>query len=115
MGKMGRLPSGFEEFEEFVDYWGVDTSDARWTRRAAAGYDEILRFYDALTPRMEEATAYVERYPLHEMPADAACLFRLLLALMQAAIAVELHQASRVPHSPFPHALKIGAGQQPYS
>ncbi|PHQ64335.1 MAG: hypothetical protein COC10_01430 [Sphingobium sp.] len=59
MGKVGRLPSGFEKFEEFVYYWDVDTSDVRWTRRAAAGYDEILRFYDALTPRMEEeATVY---------------------------------------------------------
>ncbi|MFT3975555.1 MAG: hypothetical protein QM688_00330 [Sphingomonas bacterium] len=111
---MGRLPAGFEEFEEFVDYWDVPTSDERWTRRAGAEYSEILRFYNAMTARMEEATAYVEQYPLNGMPDDAACLFRLLLALMQAAIAVELHQASRVPHSPWPHALKLGTGLQPY-
>ena len=111
---MSRLPPGYEELEEFVDYWDVPTSNERWTRRAAADYPDIVRFYDAMTPRMEEATAYVEEYPLNDMPDDVACLFRLLLALMQAAIAVELHQASRVPHSPFPHALKIGAGLQPY-
>lgn len=111
---MGRLPAGFEEFEEFVDYWDVPTSNDRWDRRAAAEYCEVARFYDAMTPRMEEATAFVEQYPLHEMPDDVGCLFRLLLALMQASLAVELHQASRVPHSPFPHTLKIGAGLQPY-
>lgn len=111
---MGRLPAGFEEFEEFVDYWDVPTSNDRWNRRAAADYGEIVRFYDAMTPRMEEATAFIEQYPLHEMPDDVGCLFRLLLALMQASLAVELHQASRIPHSPFPHTLKIGAGLQPY-
>lgn len=111
---MGRLPPGFDEYEEFVDYWDVSTSDKRWHRRAGAKYEEILRFYEAMTPRMEEATVYVERFPLENMPDDAACLFRLLLALMQAAIAVELHKASRVAHSPFPHPLKIEAGIQPY-
>lgn len=111
---MGRLPQGFEAFEEFVDYWDVPTSHDRWMRRSGADYQDILRFYNAMTPQMEEATAHVERYPLDVMPDDAACLFRLLLALMQAAIAVELHQASRVPNSPWPHTLKMGAGLQPY-
>ncbi len=111
---MGKLPVGFEEFEEFIAYWDVPTSHERWMRRSAASYEEIVRFYAAMTARMEEATAYVEQFPLHAMPDDAACLFRLLLALMQAAIAVELHQASRVPFSPWPHSLRIDAGIQPY-
>ncbi len=111
---MGRLPAGFEDLEEFVDHWDVPTSNERWHRRAGTDYGEIVRFYEAMTLRMEEATAYVEQYPLDDMPEDAGCLFRLLLALMQASMAVELHQASRVPHSPFPHTLKIGAGLQPY-
>ncbi|QKS01107.1 hypothetical protein F9288_16830 [Sphingomonas sp. CL5.1] len=111
---MGRLPAGFEDLEIFVDYWDVPTSNDRWNRRAGAEYKDIVRFYEAMTARMEEATAYVEQYPLDDMPDDVACLFRLLLALMQAAIAVELHQASRVPYSPWPHTLKIGSGLQPY-
>lgn len=111
---MGRLPAGFEDLEEFIDHWDVPTADERWHRRAATEYAEIVRFYDAMIPRMEEATVYVEQFPLDAMPEDAGCLFRLLLALMQASMAVELHQASRVPHSPFPHTLKIGAGLQPY-
>ncbi|MGV7121308.1 hypothetical protein [Sphingopyxis sp. 550A] len=111
---MGRLPAGFEELETFVDYWDVPTSNARWNRRAGADYEEILRFYTAMTARMEEATVHVEQYPLNDMPEDAACLFRLLLALMQASMAVELHKAARVPHSPFPHALEISTGLRPY-
>ncbi|MGC4251012.1 MAG: hypothetical protein QM605_05935 [Sphingobium sp.] len=111
---MGSLPPGFEEFEEFVDYWDVPTSHERWMRRCAAPYDEIVRFYEAMSARMEEATVHVEQYPLNEMPDDTARLFRLLLALMQAAIAVELHQQPRVPHSPWPHSLRIDTGIQPY-
>lgn len=111
---MSRLPVPFAELEEFVDYWDVPTSHERWMRRSDADYAQTKRFYEVMTPRMEAAAAYVEQYPLHAMPEDAACLFRLLLALMQASIAVELHQAARVPQSPWPHTLKMAASFQPF-
>jgi hypothetical protein len=111
---MTRLPVAFADLEPFVDHWDVPTSQERWMRRSGTDYPEIVRFYDAMTPRMEEATVYVEQFPLDAMPEDAGCLFRLLLALMQASMAVELHQASRVPQSPWPHSLKIAAGFQPF-
>lgn len=111
---MANLPKGFEELEEFVAYWDVPTSHDRWIQRSGADYQEIVRFHDAMTARMEDATVYVEQYPLHDLPDDAACLFRLLLAMMQTTVAVEVLQAPLVSFAPWPHTLKISAGLQPY-
>jgi hypothetical protein len=112
--RMNRLPKGFESLEPFVEHWDVPTSHERWNRRASTPYPDIERFYAAMFARAEEATAYVEQFSLDAMPEDAARLFRLVLALNHASIAVELHQASRVPHSPFPHSLRLVSGMQPH-
>jgi len=109
-----RLPAGFEELDPFVDDWDLPTSHERWIRRNAAAYSEIVRFYEAMFARAEEATQLVERYPLHTLPDDVARLYRLVLALAHAAIAVELHQAAHSPHSPISHGLRLEAGIQPY-
>jgi hypothetical protein len=109
-----RLPSAFADLEKFVDQWDVPTSHARWIRRSETEFSKIREFYDAMFARAEEATTFVEQYPLHHLPDDVACLFRLLLALTQAAVAVEVHNASRVAHSPLPHSLKIVVGVQPH-
>lgn len=109
-----RLPAAFADLEHFVDYWDVPTSHQRWIRRSETEFGKIKEFYDAMLARAEDATAFVEQYPLHQQPDDVACLFRLLLALTQVAVAVEVHNASRVAHSSLPHSLKIVAGVQPH-
>ncbi|MGE0487027.1 MAG: hypothetical protein AB7Q81_22945 [Gammaproteobacteria bacterium] len=108
-----RLPAGFEDLEPFLDAWDRPTSHARWIHRNQAPYAEVLRFYEAMLARVEEATALVERHPLDALPDDVARLFRLVLALAHAAIAVELHQASHSPWSPTEHGLRLEAGIQP--
>ncbi len=108
------LPAGFEDLEEFVAHWDHQTSHERWTRRLTTPYPEVLRFYSAMSARAEEATQLIERYPLDAMPAEVARLFRLVLALTQAGVAVELHQAPVSPGSPARHALRLETGIQPY-
>jgi hypothetical protein len=114
MADINRLPAGFEELERFVEHWDVPTSHERWVRRSQTSLPDIKRFYDAMLARADDAVSYVERFPLHDLPDDAGRLLRLLLAMTQAAMAVELHEAARVPHSPFPHSLKITVGVQPF-
>ncbi|WP_322029255.1 hypothetical protein [Paraburkholderia sp. J76] len=110
----GRLPAGFEELEPFVDQWSAATSHERWMRRALTPYPEIVEFYEAMFARAEEATVYLEQFPLNDMPDQAQNLFKLLLAMCQAAIAVEMHQAPTIRHAPPQHALKIEVGFQPH-
>ncbi len=108
-----RLPDGFAELEAFVDDWDLPTSHARWIHRNQSPYADIMRFYEAMVARAEEATALIEGHPLHAMPDDVARLFRLVLALTHAAIAVELHKASHSPYSPVTHNLQLTVGIQP--
>ncbi|MFD1559512.1 hypothetical protein ACFSHT_28380 [Paraburkholderia silviterrae] len=110
----GRLPEGFEELEPYLDRWSAPTSHERWINRAATTYPEIVKFYDAMFARAEEATVYLEKLPLDDMPEPAQNLFRLLLSMCHAAIAVEMHQAPTIRHAPPVHALKIAAGFQPH-
>ena len=45
------LPPGFDELEDFVDYWAGETNDIRWDRRSKAAMPDIQRFYDAMLPQ----------------------------------------------------------------
>ncbi|HDS1695132.1 hypothetical protein HWD96_26295 [Pseudomonas putida] len=109
-----RLPDGFEELEPFLDHWDKPTSHERWIKRAAMPYPDILKFYEAMLPRADAATQYLDQFPLDEMPAPAERLFRLLLAMTHAAVAVEIHQAPSIRHARSQHALEIVTGFQPH-
>lgn len=108
------LPAGFEDLLPFVAYWAGDTTEQRMNARAGASMETIRAFYDAMTARAEEALQYVERFPLQQLPDDAARLFKLVLALGQAHIAVEIHGRPRAPGTPFPNSLRIARGMRPY-
>ena len=114
MSATSRLPAGFEELQEFLDGWDLPTSHGRWTHRLKAPYTDVVRFYEAMIARAEEATQLIERYSLDALPEDVARLFRLVLALTHAGVAVELHQASVSPGSPAEHTLHLDVGIQPY-
>lgn len=108
------LPAGFEDLLPFVDYWAGDTTEQRMNARAGASMETIRAFYDGMTGRAEAALQYVERFPLQQLPDDAARLFKLVLALGQAHIAVEIHGRPRAPGTPFPNSLRITRGMRPY-
>ncbi|WP_028206032.1 hypothetical protein [Paraburkholderia nodosa] len=110
----GRLPDEFKDIESFFDRWGAPTSHERWINRAAAPYPEIVKFYEAMLARAEEATIYLEQFPADDMPEPAQNLFRLLLSMCHAAIAVEVHGAQGIRHAPPVHALKIVTGFHPH-
>ncbi|AIO37940.1 hypothetical protein DM40_5486 [Burkholderia cenocepacia] len=109
-----RLPKGFESLEPFLDRWNAPTSHARWINRAATPYAEIVAFYEAMSARAEEATVHLEQFSLDDMPVPEQNLFRLLLAMCHAAIAVEMHEAPGIRHAPPVHALTITTGFQPH-
>ncbi|WP_155632727.1 hypothetical protein [Burkholderia cepacia] len=109
-----RLPKGFESLEPFLARWNAPTSHARWINRAATPYEEIVAFYEAMSARAEEATVHLEQFPLDDMPVAERNLFRLLLAMCHAAIAVEMHEAPGIRHAPPVHALTIATGFQPH-
>jgi hypothetical protein len=101
------LPAGFEDLEEFVPYWAVAGQDARRYQRSDTTMAEIERFYHTVYPRADAAMAYLEAFPLRDMPGPETRLMRLVLSLAQASMSIEIHGEARVANSPWPNEMKI--------
>jgi hypothetical protein len=109
-----KLPRGFESLEPFVAYWVRDSNDERRAARSTAEMDDIREFYDVVVALAPDAITYLEKFPLDAMPDDATRLFKLLLAMNHAAIAVEMHGAPRAHDSPWPAPVRVAKGPWPY-
>lgn len=108
------LPAGFEDLEVFVPYWVRDTNDQRWQQRSKASMAEIQLFYDQMLARAEDAITYLDRFAFDDMPQEAACLFKLLLAIAHAAMAVEMHGQPRAHHAQLRTDLHVSKGPWPF-
>lgn len=104
------LPPEFAELEPFVPHWACETTEARMAARCSLDMAQIWQFYDAMVPRVEDALAFLERFPLDSLPTEARRLLALVLALAQAHIAVEIHKAPRAPGTPWPNSIRIQSG-----
>lgn len=87
---MTRLPSAFAEFEQFAEKWCLPTEADRWATRLATPMPEIREFYDAFTPRFEEAIDYCDKFPLDDLPEDALNLLHLIYSMIMVSMAVEV-------------------------
>jgi hypothetical protein len=107
------LPSGFEELQPYLRYWGGKTTQARWDARSSASLDDIRMFYDAVLRRADDIIKHLDPLDLKSLPGHSAALLCLFLSLANCAIAIELHGAPRAPYSPFPHGIRILKGASP--
>jgi hypothetical protein len=95
---MGSLPSDFADLEPYAG-WAIPTERARYAKRLSSTMDELQAFYDAALPRMEAATAYLERYDVNDLPDDAKRLLWLYCALVTVSFPVEVWRQAKVPDS----------------
>ena len=92
------LPPEFAELEPFAE-WALATEAERYAKRLASTMDELQAFYDAAFPRLEEATTYLDQFPLDALPDDATHLLWLCYSLVNASFPVEVWRQPRVPDS----------------
>ena len=92
------LPPEFADLEPFAD-WALATEAERYAKRLASSMEELQAFYDAAFPRLEEATAYLDRHDLAALPEDATNLLRLCYSLVNVSFPVEVWRQPRVPDS----------------
>jgi hypothetical protein len=91
------LPPEFDDLEVFAATWCLGTEAERYAHRMASTMSEMEPFYDALFPRLQEALAYCDRYPLENLPDDACRLLELVHSLIMVAMCVEIwHQPNVV-------------------
>jgi hypothetical protein len=91
------LPPEFADLESFAPTWCLPTESERFAQRLAVPMNEMQAFYDAITPRFEEAMAYCDRFPLDDMPEDAVNLMHLLYSMIMVSFPVECWGQGPVP------------------
>ena len=91
------LPEEFSELEPFAAKWCLATEAERYSERLASSMPEMQAFYDAITPRAEEAIAYCDKFPLEDLPDDARSLLHLLYSMVMVSFPVECWGQARVP------------------
>ncbi len=84
------LPEPFQSLEPF-SAWALATERERRAKRLSSSMEDIQAFYDALFPQLEAVVAYLDQFPLDQLPAEAQPLYYLTLSLVEVTSAVELY------------------------
>jgi hypothetical protein len=92
----GVLPAGFRDLEKFIN-WSIPQMGVRQEQCAAAPYDDMSVFYDAVFPRIVEIIDYLDQFPVGALPPSAEKLANMALSLANVAIPVELYHTAEVP------------------
>ena len=96
---MALLPGEFAELEPFAEKWCLATEPERWATRMASSMEEMQAFYDAILPRVPDAIAFCDKFPLDDMPDDARNLLRLVYSFVIVSFPVELWRQPYVPYT----------------
>jgi hypothetical protein len=91
------LPEEFVDLEPFAKVWSIPGRNDRYQRRLASTMQELQTFYDAMMPRGEEILAYVDQFPMDDLPDPVVHLMWLLSSLSIVSLAVEIYQQPKVP------------------
>ena len=91
------LPPEFSDLEPFARTWCLAGEPERYAKRLASTMAEMQAFYDALFPRAEEAIAYLDKFPLDDLPDDARRLLHLLYSLIMVSFPVEIWRQPYIP------------------
>jgi hypothetical protein len=91
------LPPEFSDLEPFAETWCLAGEPERYAKRLASTMDELQAFYNAFFPRAEEAIAYLDKLPLHDLPDDARRLLHLLYSLIMVSFPVEIWRQPYIP------------------
>jgi hypothetical protein len=93
---MPALPAEFSDLEPYAD-WALPTERERYEKRLASSMDELQAFYDAAFPRLDDASAYLEKFAIDELDDEGKNLLWLFAALVTVSFPVEVWRQPRVP------------------
>ncbi len=91
------LPPEFSDLEPFANTWCLAHEPERYAKRLASTMEEMQAFYDAVFPRAEAAMAYLDRFPLDQLPDDARRLVYLLYSLIMVSFPIEIWKQPYIP------------------
>jgi uncharacterized protein YecE (DUF72 family) len=92
------LPEQFTDLELFMG-WALAKETERNRKRLASTMAEMRAFYQAILPRIDAIIAYLNQFPLDNMPEEARRLLYLTLSLAEITPAVEIYGQPEVINS----------------
>lgn len=92
----GMLPEEFADLEPFAGTWCLPAEAARYAQRLASTMAEMQAFYDAAFPRVRDAMAHLDQFPLRELPERELNLLHLVYSLVMVSLPVEVWHQPRV-------------------
>ena len=95
---MASLPTEFADLEPYLD-WDLDTEPERYAKRLASTMSEMQAFSDVAFPRLNDAIAYCDKFPLNDLPEDARTLMHIMQSLIMVSFPIEAWKQPRVPDS----------------
>jgi len=90
------LPEELADLEPFAGKWCLPTEAARYAQRLASTMAEMQAFYDAAFPRVRDAMAHLDQFPLRELPERELNLLHLVYSLVMVSLPVEVWRQPRV-------------------
>jgi hypothetical protein len=93
------LPAEFADLEPFAGTWCLAAETERYAQRMASSMPQLREFYDAFSPRLEEAIDYCDKFPLDELPEDATRLLQLVYSGVSVAMSIEVFQQVKATDS----------------
>ncbi|MFC5745797.1 hypothetical protein [Actinomadura rugatobispora] len=90
------LPDAFADCEPFAAKWCIPTEAARYAERLNSTIAEMQPFYDAMYPRVRDAMAHLDTFPLHELPERELNLLHLVYSLIMVSLPVEVWHQPKV-------------------
>lgn len=94
------LPEAFQKLQPFVADWALGTPNERQRRRIGSHTQQLRNFYDAIMPQMVDILAFLDQYPLSELPEEHLGLYWMSLSLAEVAPHIELYRGDTgVPYA----------------
>lgn len=100
------LPEGYRDLAWLAD-WALLTERARHTKRLGTPLAQLQVVYDALLPRIETMIAYLDQFPIRDLPPAEGNLMLLALVFVEVSPAVELLHSPTVPDGFEPSRFEV--------
>lgn len=94
-----QLPEGFSELEHLVDDWALPKRAQRYAARLDRPYDDLVAFYDTISPHAERAIAHLDGLDINGLGPEARRLMNLLYSMILVSYAVNIFKQNRIPDS----------------
>lgn len=84
------LPADFTQLAPYAEKWALGTESSRRKTRMQSSQAELVEFYNAMKPVLDDAIQHLNKFGLDDMPEPEQNLLNTALSLVEISVAVEL-------------------------